>query len=585
MDEKLVQATIAKHNIVGNIKTSWDAAVRDMFRPGRMYHYINQKIPVLKDEQMPRATMSVLEEHRSPAAFVGDYIAFSTDECAKFIAEAIIRYEEDGHRIYNNTIDWVSEIETILAHEYTHAISGHSEKMNQVLRKNSSEVEFRSALWATEIEANRGYYVDEDTMVYYAGMTDEIIAKDIPDIRKARSFWSIYQAIKNYILGKDNNNNNQGESSNEGQPNQANQNKSESGSSSSDNQQTGGGSQPKTTQKNAGQGSGNSGEKSGEQSKPNQGNGALASERQQKAYDMVKRHSKTMKEYQTEAPYGNPVEEGSVGKTTNHATGGKEPMVEASPQQVLRDYNEKCETKLIKRNLGKMKGVIKGQISKQKIATYSRPPKRTIEGDLMKKGKKKDTRFSPRILLALDCSGSMDGTSVTKIASTVDDIIKKVGRSTKGCYIVLHNGSLSEVKPLKDWEQLTSRYCASGGNDFVQVYLKAQELGCDVVLNVGDGGDSLMAYNSVELKKMEKNKKIVWYDCIVSELGRGFSVDVSEAILGDTMAGFNRQVLDLCNGFDGGYDNLIKQSRIQNEAKDLAKRYQNRVKQALNTKN
>ena len=189
------------------------------------------------------------------------------------------------------------------------------------------------------------------------------------------------------------------------------------------------------------------------------------------------------------------------------------------------------------------------------MPTYSRPSRRASDNDLFKKGKKNDARFNPSILLALDSSGSMSSTTIKQVTEATVDIIKALGRDISNCYICLHDGKVYNLQKLKDYKKAINGYNPHGGNNFYKVYKKAVELNCDVVLNVGDGLDSIedWAYcftkdgNEKTGKGLLKiNKKLTWYDCLVYKLTEDSmewyfkSIDIDEKL-----GGVKRKTLDL----------------------------------------
>lgn len=135
----------------------------------------------------------------------------------------------------------------------------------------------------------------------------------------------------------------------------------------------------------------------------------------------------------------------------------------------------------------------------------------------MLKGQKRASRSLPKILLAMDSSGSMCNATMKQIASAIADIFDTCGRPTEGCYICKHTHRVSDVLPMKQWKTVAESFYASGGNDFTAVLEKAIELNVDVVLNVGDGQDYLVRDRDITKKALAKGIK--WYDCNVVKDG------------------------------------------------------------------
>ena len=441
------------------------------------YNYLIREYPILVDDELPPAYVAALINAESPAMFTGDYVAVSTKLVAKTVIEGALIRAEKVAMVGISDSGLADEILTIIAHEYTHALYNHG-VLRQRFHKKTKGKDDKTFMLACEIQANRGVYVDKTSLVYELGVTEEKFIKDVPDIATAKTLDNIYIALKNVYKDKiENNNKEDNNDENQGNKQQSKQ-QSKSGSQSEESE-----------------------------------TGKELNDVQQKALDRL---------FKQEEKNGT-----SSGFLHDYSEDEVEDDSEKDARTLLEEYNQRVETAKIKKSLLKLRAVLKGDLSKGKVPTYSRPSRRASDNNLFKKGKKNDARFNPSILLALDSSGSMSSTTIKQVTGATVDIIKALGRDISNCYICLHAGKVYNLQKLKDYEEVLKTYQPNGGNNFLRVYQKAVELNCDVVLNVGDGLDSIehWAYcfrkdgNDKTGKGLLKtNKKLTWYDCLVYKL-------------------------------------------------------------------
>lgn len=470
------------------------------------YNYLIREYPILVDDELPPVYVAALINAESPAMFTGDYVAVSTKLVAKTVIEgALIRAEKVAIAKISGS-GLTDEILTIIAHEYTHALYNHT-ILRQRFHKKTKGKDDKTFMLACEIQANRGVYVNKTSLVYALGVTEEKFIKDVPDIATAKTLDNIYIALKNVYKDKIENNQQQGEN-----------NKDENQSNKQGQQQQ----------------SGSEGEESETVKELNS--------EQQKALDRL---------FKQEEKKGT-----SSGFLHDYSEDEVEDDSEKDARTLLEEYNQRVETAKIKKSLLKLRAVLKGDLSKGKVPTYSRPSRKSsADSGLFKKGKKNDARFNPSILLALDSSGSMSSTTIKQVTEATVDIIKALGRDISNCYICLHDGKIYNLQKLKDYEEVLKTYRPSGGNNFLRVYQKAVELNCDVVLNVGDGLDSIedWAYcfrkdgNDKTGKRLLKtNKKLTWYDCLVYKLDDDAAKwYYQENYKDEKLGGVKRKTLDL----------------------------------------
>ena len=490
------------------------------------YNYLIREYPILVDDELPPAYVAALINAESPAMFTGDYVAVSTKLVAKTVIEGALIRAEKVAMVGISSGGLIDEILTIIAHEYTHALYNHG-VLRQRFHKKTKGKDDKTFMLACEIQANRGVYVNKNSLVYELGVTEEKFIKDVPDIATAKTLDNIYIALKNVYKDKIENNQQQGENNkDENQSNEQGQ-QQQSGSQGEENKQNQGDRQKQQS-------------KSGSGSEENEA-GKELNDVQHKALDRL---------FKQEEKKGT-----SSGFLHDYSEDEVEDDSEKDARTLLNEYNQRVETAKIKKSLLKLREVLKGDLSKGKVPTYSRPSRRASDNNLFKKGKKNDARFNPSILLALDSSGSMSSTTIKQVTEATVDIVKALGRDISNCYICLHDGKVYNLQKLKDYEEVLKTYRPNGGNNFLRVYQKAVELNCDVVLNVGDGLDSIedWAYcfrkdgNDKTGKGLLKtNKKLTWYDCLVYKLDDDAAKwYYQENYKDEKLGGVKRKTLDL----------------------------------------
>ena len=472
------------------------------------YNYLIREYPILVDDELPPAYVMALINAESPAMFTGDYVAVSTKLVAKTVIEGALIRADKVAMVGISGSGLTDEILTIIAHEYTHALYNHT-VLRQRFHKKTKGKDDKTFMLACEIQANRGVYVNKTALVYELGVTEEKFIKDVPDIATAKTLDNIYIALKNVYKDKIENN--------------------QQGKGKEDNKDENQGDKQGQQQQSGSQ---------GEESEA----GKELNDVQQKALDRL---------FKQEEKKGT-----SSGFLHDYSEDEVEDYSEKDARTILEEYNQRAETAKIKKSLLKLRAVLKGDLSKGKVPTYSRPSRKSsADSGLFKKGKKNDARFNPSILLALDSSGSMSSTTIKQVTEATVDIIKALGRDISNCYICLHDGKVYNLQKLKDYEEVLKTYQPNGGNNFLRVYQKAVELNCDVVLNVGDGLDSIedWAYcfrkdgNDKTGKGLLKtNKKLTWYDCLVYKLDDDAAKwYYQENYKDEKLGGVKRKTLDL----------------------------------------
>ncbi|MEE0060169.1 MAG: vWA domain-containing protein [Acutalibacteraceae bacterium] len=533
--------------ITTEIKREIPKVVRRMSGDLSVYRYLIAQRPVVADEQLPAFAHKQMQDHNnSPAFTTGDYVAFSSENLALLLIEHAVKrldalaetlseseylknLETSFNRIYNDNWQLQREIGAILAHEYTHILCEHQKFSYRFASKKHTRRDFVLWQYAMEIQANDAIDLNHNTAVYESGFTRALCGDTLTN---CYTLGAIYKALKNDKKLSDKINDKHNQANNE-QP----QNAPQSVDADADDDNNADNEQPQDTDTD------NSGNTQAESTTTT----TKAEDDDEKLSDAVSRVAQSIEndieeaEYEaeheaeqnddTDEPTTEVVDDGNddVDDVDNDA-GHSPASVEATPaktvkhnydvdadeandndvenktvQELADRYNDRQIAKRLAKQFAKLRQTIKGDMSKNKTKTYSRPSRRGSYNGLFRKGIKRDTRSVPKVLVALDCSGSMSSAKVTAIANTIGTIVNELGRSNRGSYICLHNDDVRCLVPLSDWQTVVRQYQARGGNNFTRVYQKAQELDVNVVLNVGDGLDYLYGHD----------KRIVWYDVIV----------------------------------------------------------------------
>lgn len=540
-------------------------AIRHLTGDGTtLYARLIERFPIIM-ENIPPVYKQKLDDIDTCAMTIGDLVFLDIENLARVLTE--FRNEYHAHPDKYSYWDEAGEVESILAHEYTHILCQHVRQGQRFFDSNNRESKYvRAFMMACEIEANRGYMVSRSSIMYSVGVTEETF----PSTKGAKYLPEIYQILKKEFgksINEVKSEKEEKEEQKQGKKQQKQKSPSEGSKSSQDEQKQENGSDTDSESKNAQTGENepnssknNSGEESkgdkGEEgsektsensqsseSKNSQSQSQSSSggeeeeagsqslnEKQVKAIKQMLSHEGTNTEERMVATdLVSSVDESdeefmdeileSLGMSTGSANACKD-YLKLSPRGKLDAFNESWKANNIRSELAKLKGVIEGTVARERIRTYARQSRKEGEGGLMRKGVKRGARSCPSILLALDSSGSMSVTTMTSVASAIAEIFKTCGRPTKGCYICKHNHRVSKPLPMKQWEKVAQSFYADGGNDFTKVMEEALSLGVDVVLNVGDGWDYTNRNTGVTHRFTKAG--IRWYDVnVIKNRGQG----------------------------------------------------------------
>lgn len=569
-----------------------------------MYAPLFKRVTIYEDDDIPEAVHKTMrDKNHAPMAADSDGMKLFIDreflwESINVVAEAYDRQvvkNPDGYFMPNLH----NEIKNILVHELTHILCQHSQRgirrFAKYMQNGENKVprrEYMAWMAACEVEANRGYGIrGGGSPIYWCGVTDTYT---YPKAKGCRYLEDIYQCIlKEYgeelekdfddvkelvekKLGRKGGKKSGGsEGDKEGNEKGTNGGKAngkegtQSGNESSGSQ---GGKQDGNSSSQSGEGSSHGeGNGSSQPSSDGQGQRDAKAERIEKLAEMLLDPSSQMTERQfdpdlegmpkvpREKIYSKSGEKG-------HAFGldqGSQTVVDISehdePDSILRKWEADYNAQVIAKSLEKMKSDIVGKIARERVDTYARQARRDTSDGLLKKGTKRATRSTPKILVALDKSGSMSSTTTAQATEAIAKIFDTTGRPTQGCYICLHDGEAHEHKPFKQWKEVVTHFYPSGGNDFVDVMRLANKLNVDVVLNVGDGGDYFGRSGSAHVKEFVKAGRR-WIDVNIANESRRYSGDYIRDVYPRDYAEHRlmREWVDMTGNFEITKDDVLE---------------------------
>lgn len=448
-----------------------------------MYGHLAKRVPLRIDEEIPVAVEALLKEHHTCACTNSDIVYVDTEKANEMFVRAkkVSDPSWKGKEVVG--YDATNNYQTILVHEYTHVLMRHVEKGAKFVSANGDKNYPIFAL-ACDIEANRGYGIARGSDIYNIGVTED----SYPECRGVEGLMNIYRTLKKYygdeILknykefansGDDDEGENSSESK-EGQGGESSMPESGSGESVSD--------RKAQERKSALKEAFNDAEK-------------LKADIEKKMATMTREELADSKD-DFDEEHGQGIGDGAE----------KEVGAPLSPCEVIKkEYNDNLKRD-VEKAMSKLRGLVHGSNIMTRTKTYSRQSRKEGADGLIRKGVKNAKVLAPRILVAMDSSGSMNVSEVTPVATAIGTIAKTLGK-TKGSYICEHDSCVKNLYPLSQWEKVVSGYHPYGDNDFDAVLRKALELKVEVVLNVGDGFE---IFRDRELQKRAKAAGIKWYD-------------------------------------------------------------------------
>lgn len=441
---------------------------------GTGWDYLAKQFPVLLDDELSTVDKANLDTHDTFSFANPYYVGFSESRALKQITDYY-----SSKKLALGYLELERNIKNVLIHEYGHILLEH------VFEKpKTNELDIKSQVITAEIETNRG--VSKNTRGLY--FDDIIISDEKPMFETVQPFithQAVFNAVKR-VLEKEQ--------------------KQQKPQDDQCNDRGGGGDEENSEQKQQ-QGQ----DKNGSLSPPSpDGNNSQQQDggddgKDVKKPDQVGTMVQAMKDagYDDKSPRRDILTELGLqpSKDFNDSRDVKARL--KSLQKLVQNNN-------IKKALYKIKGALAGELSRDKVGTYSRPSRKVGEDGLMRRGTKRAPNKRPKILIALDESGSMNTTAVQTAATAVKMIARTIGRNRTDVTICSFCHYIDKVEKLSNYERVVNSYNPHGGTSFDLVVELAEKQGCDVVICIGDGQDYLpnRPFNG-KLKK--------WIDVLITQ--------------------------------------------------------------------
>ena len=434
--------------------------------------YLVKQFPVFFDDQLPVTDKINLDEHDTFSFANKYYIGFSESRCLKQVKDY---YTAKNLRLTDSELH--DTIKNVLIHEFGHILLEH---VYQPLPKSDRDA---MAMIATqEIETNRGVQRYERSQYF-----DEVAITDDQEAYQAVKPLITREAIYNKMKElykppkkddkedekKDDKGDKQKQEQKQKQDNEQQKSHlptppSQSPTSSDQKEQDKPQSEPQKDECN-----------------DNGGGGEEQQEQQIVRPDNVGTMVKAMRQ----------AEKQSTEASDLLTDLGLDPSQDFEKDNTIKGrltiLQELSRNNEIKKTLSKIKGTLAGELNKQKVGTYSRPSRKVGEDGLMRRGTKRAGMTRPKILVALDESGSMDSTAVKTAATAIKMISKTIGRNRSDVKICKFNTNVSMIRPLGQCDDVIDSYYPRGGTAFREVVRLAIQNNCDTVICIGDGEDIL----------------------------------------------------------------------------------------------
>lgn len=510
------EPTWTKKDIENGIK--W--ALNEMVTKGFYAPYV-ERCPVVFQEEFSKDIENSLEGGGSFACTDGEKVYFDTDRAVEHFKEMMKKKR--------TTENIAKEVGSVLSHEYTHILCEHRAIAEALIRKYGTRAPHGVAVCHTiacEIQANRGSWVCRDSLIYECGVTEE----KHPETKGLRTYSEIFSALlKNY--------------------NDKKKKMDEEAQQIADMLKDALAEQLKNGKGADGKESNGKGKSKLPFSSKNGGSGGLhlkkteEVEEEELTEEEIKRAIEEANNSEQEV-YEELVEFGG-GYGLDKIDGER---LELNPDTALKTEFKRWDEQRIKNELKRLKGYVRGSFSREREKTYARPTRRAIDpsSKLIRKGIRNAKSLMPRVLVAMDSSGSMGGTPVTTVATAIGNLFKDLGRPTEGCYIVKHESKCSYPEPLSKWEEVVESFKPSGGNCFNNVVKLANELKVDVVFNIGDGCDCCIRRwqesNDPVCQEFKQAGRI-WVDTLILDKKHNYYFDSEWNF--DKEHGFEREIIQL----------------------------------------
>lgn len=439
---------------------------------GTGWDYLAKQFPVVFDDKLPTMDKVNLDIHDTFSFANQYYVGFSESRALQQITDY---YSAKDLELSYSELE--KNVRNVLVHEYGHILLEHVfEKPSKT--KFDDEVRVVTA----EIETNRGIPKYERAEYF----DDVIIADDKPDFETVQPYIT-HKAVTNEVkrLWK-NHKDKQDEQQQDEQQKQ--QKKEPQKDECSDN---GGGGDNDEQKDERGKEQQQAQEQTQQPTQPSPSptddkNSAQGEQKEQvktKKPDNVGTMVQAMRDANDNAQQTDLLTELGLQASDDFRNGDIKQRLDALVE--LAHNNE------IRKTLAKIKGSLAGELSKEKVGTYSRPSRKTGEDGLMRRGTKRGANKRPNILIALDESGSMDCTAVQTAATAIKLVAKTIGRNRSDIRICSFSNFINRKATLSNYDNVVNSYSPFGGTSFNSVIDYAQTLKADVVLCIGDGLASL----------------------------------------------------------------------------------------------
>lgn len=441
---------MANSYTVKDVRTIVENCVRRFNGTG--WDYLAKQFPIVFDDKLPAMDKINLDQHNTFSFANQYYVGFSETRALEQITNY---YSENELELSYYELE--KNICNVIKHEYGHILLEHVFK-----KPKSTEIDKKADVISAEIETNRGVPKYERGIYF----DDVIISDEKDDFKTVQQFITnvgIFNEVKRILKENPPKNDEQNKDENadsSGDENDKNKNQNNSKKSDAADE---GENQPSENSKQGG-------EQSGKQFKKPDNVGTMLQAMDDASNSDNAQQRDLLSELGLQA--SDDFKDGDI----------KERL------KVLTDLAQNDE---IKKTLSKIKGTLAGDISREKVGTYSRPSRKTGEDGLMRRGVKRGANKRPNILIALDESGSMDCTAVQTAATAIKLVAKTIGRNRSDVTICSFSTSINRVARLNDYDYVVNKYSPYGGTNFASVIEYARKLKCDVVLCIGDGYDSL----------------------------------------------------------------------------------------------
>lgn len=465
-----------------------------------MYAPLVKRYPIRIDDQIPAAIKQNLMEHTTCACTDSNVVYIDTELACEMFDKAS---KANGNPLAVSMERAIDNYKTLLVHEYTHIIMQHVKKGAKFVRANGDKYYPIFAL-ACDIEANRGYGINKWCDLYKIGVTEDYY----PECKGVEGLMNIYRVLKkNY---KDDIMKDYEDAKNE---NENENDESVEGESNDENSSTSAPSDSKAEQR------------------------SKAIKNAISSMEQMREEIEQSASMVTEDELDKDVEQ--FDENNPEATGTLKDEAEANassqnPYDVLHAQYDEYLKRCVEKGIEKLKGLVRGNQVRNRVGTYSRQSRRAGADGLIRKGIKNEKSLAPRILVAMDSSGSMSSAAVTSVATAIGTLAKMLGK-TKGSYICEHDSRVKHIEPLSNWEEVVKCYYPDGDNDFDELLQAALRLNVEVVIDVGDGYARLWDEG---LMKQAKKKGLKWFDVQV----RG-EKDVLEKLIREDAANFGENFI------------------------------------------